>query len=331
MTNFLLTLQVIGVALTFGYIVYIVTTKRAGAYSVLTAALASAFLNCFAYAMFLFSESLETALAVKPFDIMGSALALYLLYWFVRNMQGVKIPKAVSAALLIADLFGIVCAATDNAFHLYYKSITPIPDADFFRADTVYSVGFYVLLVSMIAKTGIIIVISACGYIGKKRQNAGSALWSFFTVILPMIAMVAYSFSLLGDFNPSSLMVCASCVTITAAVHRGRKYDMVNSARDSVIETMRDALIVTDSKMNIVDSNPAARRIFPVISEGSKTQTALFTANLVSDDKHREFELNGKFYEKHINRLLSVDGSENGYSVLIIDITDTKKYIDRLI
>ncbi len=331
MTNFLLTLQVIGVALTFGYIVYIVTTKRAGAYSVLTAALASAFLNCFAYAMFLFSESLETALAVKPFDIMGSALALYLLYWFVRNMQGVKIPKAVSAALLIADLFGIVCAATDNAFHLYYKSITPIPDADFFRADTVYSVGFYVLLVSMIAKTGIIIVISACGYIGKKRQNAGSALWSFFTVILPMIAMVAYSFSLLGDFNPSSLMVCASCVTITAAVHRGRKYDMVNSARDSVIETMRDALIVTDSKMNIVDSNPAARRIFPVISEGSKTQTALFTANLVSDDKHREFELNGKCYEKHINRLLSVDGSENGYSVLIIDITDTKKYIDRLI
>ncbi len=331
MTNFLMTVQVIGVALTFGYIVYIVTTKRAGEYSVLTAALASAFLNCFAYTMFIFSENIETALAVKPFDIMGSALALFLLYWFVRNMQGVRIPKTVSAVLLIADLFGIACAATDRTFHLYYKSIAPIPEADFFCADAVYAVGFYVLLVSMIAKTGIIIVIAACGYIGKNRQNAGSPLWSFFTVILPMIAMAAYSFRLLGYFNPSSLMVCVSCVTITAAVHRGRKYDMVNSARDNVIETMRDALIVTDIKMNIVDSNPAARRIFPVISEGSRKQAALFAADLVSDDKNREFELNGKYYEKHINRLLSADGTESGYSVLIIDITDTKKYIDRLI
>ncbi|MDE5993452.1 MAG: hypothetical protein K2G87_10440, partial [Oscillospiraceae bacterium] len=123
MTNFLLTLQITCVALMFVYIVYIVTTKRAGAYSVLTAALASAFLNCFAYTMLLFADSPEAAVAVKPFDIMGSALAMYLLYWFACENRRLRIPKAISVLLLAADLFGIIACASDKVFHLYFSEI----------------------------------------------------------------------------------------------------------------------------------------------------------------------------------------------------------------
>lgn len=330
MTNFLITAQITGTALMFGYIVYIVTTKRAGAYSVLTAALASAFLNCFAYTLLLFSDSVDAALAVKPFDIMGSALTLYLLYWFIREMRGVKIPKAVSAALLLADLAGIAAAATDNVFHLYYKSVKPVTGAVFFGAEVIYSAGFYVLLGSMLVKTFLIIAIAADGYIKGNTDGLGSSLWAFFTVILPMLSMGAYSFRLLGNFNPSSLAICASCVTVTAAVRRGKKFDMVNTVKDNVIETMRDALIITDSKMNIVDSNLAARRIFPEISEGRKKASAL-VAGLLEDGKSDEFEIGGRYYEKHITRFSGEDLGENGCSVLVIDVTDTKKYVDRLI
>lgn len=330
MTNILLTFQITCVALMFVYIVYIVTAKGAGAYSVLTAALASAFLNCFAYTMLLFADNLEAAVAVKPFDIMGSSLAMYLLYWFVCQTHGLKMPKAVSVTLLAADLFGIVSAASDRVFHLYFKSIELVSrGGEIHSAKVIYSIGFYVLLASMIIKTAVIITAAACSCI-KGRKNS----WSLLTVLLPFLSMAAYSFRLFGDFNPSSAAMCVCSVTVTAVYYRGARYDMVKTARDNIIESMDDALIVTDSKLNIVDSNPAARRIFPELSEGGGKKASRFALNLISaskDSENSEFELNGKYYEKHIKRLVNSDGTENGYSVLVIDVTDTKKYVDGLI
>ena len=336
MTNILLTVQITCVALMFVYIVYIVTTKGAGAYSVLTAALASAFLNCFAYTMLLFADNLESAVAVKPFDIMGSSLAMYLLYWFARDTQRLNIPKAASVLLLGADLFGIAASASDRVFHLYFKSIELVSrDGEIHSANVVYSAGFYVLLASMIIKTIIIITAAVHGCSKERRADgSGKSAWSFFTVLLPFFSMGAYSYRLFGDFNPSSIAMCICCITVTAAFYRGTRYDMVKTARDNIIESMDDALIVTDSKLNIVDSNPAARRIFPELSLGGRKETAEFALNLISDSKNlenSEFELNGKYYEKHIKHLVNIDGTENGYSVLVIDVTDTKKYVDGLI
>jgi len=335
MVNILFTAQVIGTVLMFAYIIYILSTRKAGAYAVLTAALASAFLNCFAYTVLLFSDSAEAAMAVKPFDIMGSSLTFYLLYKFIRESQKVKIPRIVSLLLLAADMFGVFSAVSDRKFHLYYKSVNVIENAGFFSADVSCSVGFYVLLGSMIIKTALIILIAADGCFrrsGDSSSGSQTSLWTFFTVILPMLSMAAYNIHLFGYFNRSSLMVCLSCSAITAAVRRGNKSEMVNTARDSVIETMRDALIITDGKMNIVDSNPAARRIFPEISVGKKEAAAL-AKKLVAggSEDGDEFEIDGKYYEKHVNRLSGADGTEKGCSVLIIDVTDTKKYVDRLI
>ncbi|MDE5576870.1 MAG: response regulator, partial [Oscillospiraceae bacterium] len=335
MTNFLLTLQITCVALMFVYIVYIVTTKRAGAYSVLTAALASAFLNCFAYTMLLFADSPEAAVAVKPFDIMGSALAMYLLYWFACENRRLKIPKAISVLLLTADLFGIIASATDRVFHLYFREITLTDIGGVHSADVKYNIGFYALLTSMAAKT---IIITAAAFVKRRRENSisGSAKvrFSFLTVLLPTAAMTLYYFRVFGDFNPASLAMCICCVTVTATVYHGGRYDMVKTARDNVIETMDDALIVTDNKMNIVDSNPAARRIFSALSGDDRRKTAEFALNLISasdSDGNSEFELNGKYYEKHITSLTNSEGGEDGYSVLVIDVTDTKKYVDNLI
>ncbi len=342
MTNFLLTLQICCVALMFVYIVYIVTTKRAGAYSVLTAALASAFLHCFSYTMLLFADTPEAALAVKPFDIMGSALAMYLLYWFACENCGMKIPKAVSAALLAADLFAIIASAFDRVFHLYFRDIELLTsNGEIYSANVKYFVGYYVMTASMILKIVLIIAAALFGRRGNRVFDIRVKLrWSFLTALLPAAASAVHYFRMLGDFNPSSISMCICCVTVTAAAYRDVRYDMVKTARDNIIETMDDALIVTDSKLNIVDSNPAARRIFPELSEGGRKKAAKFALNLIStsygsdgsdNPENSEFELNGKYYEKHINRLVNSDGSENGYSVLVIDVTDTKKYVDGLI
>lgn len=337
-----MTLQICCVALMFVYIVYIVTTKRAGAYSVLTAALASAFLHCFSYTMLLFADTFEAALAVKPFDIMGSALAMYLLYWFACENCGMKIPKAVSATLLAADLFAIAASASDRFFHLYFRDIELLSsNGEIYSANVVYFAGYYVMTASMIVKTVLIIAAALFGRRGNQVFDIRVKLrWSFLTALLPAAAAAVHYFRILGDFNPSSISMCICCVTVTAAAYRDVRYDMVKTARDNIIETMDDALIVTDSKLNIVDSNPAARRIFPELSEGGRKKTAKFALNLISasygldgsdSPENSEFELNGKYYEKHINRLVNSDGSENGYSVLVIDVTDTKKYVDGLI
>ncbi|MGN0674550.1 MAG: histidine kinase dimerization/phospho-acceptor domain-containing protein, partial [Oscillospiraceae bacterium] len=323
-----------GTAIIFLYIVYVFSKKRAGEHTVLTAALIAAFINAFGYTMVILSENIDSAASVKVFDITGSALALYLLYLFVGDLCRVKIPGAVSIILLIGDLIGIAAAASDRQLHFYYKNVVPVSETGFFAEEVEYAVGFYILMVSMIIQTLMIIFIAAYGC--RKKRVAGSKhmMCVFLAVLLPSASMISYQFKLLGYFNPSSLVMGLTVIMINVVISHCQKSDVVTSARDSIIETMDDALIVTDLKMQVIDSNPAARRIFPVISGGSKWKPGdamKLVADLVNENENTEFEIDGKYYEKHISRLYNSDGSAKGYSVLVLDVTETKKYVDQLI
>ncbi|MCH5349453.1 MAG: response regulator, partial [Oscillospiraceae bacterium] len=131
----------------------------------------------------------------------------------------------------------------------------------------------------------------------------------------------------------TSIMMILSCILIYFIIYHNRIDDVVTYARNSVIETMDDALLVTDMKMNVVDANPAAKKIFPFLSYGSKDKndSRETIKDLIENTEQNEFELRGKYYEKRISKIHDDDGDVTGFALLILDVTETREYVNQLI
>lgn len=333
MMTVLMTIQVLCTLASLVYIIYILTNESSRRHSILTAAVLSSFTGSFGYITTLLCSNSDAALAVTSFGIMGAAFSHYLIYSFCMDHCGIKRLNVLNMILLAANVIGIASTVLTGKTGLFYKSFERCDCDIFFVPKVEYGLGAYILTAAMIVQSAVIV--AAAVYVFKKHgvRNGRHMPEMCAAALLPAAAKIAAGMDMLGGFDLSYVFMILGCLLVSVNVYNSKVIDVVNSARDNIIETMNDALLVTDTKMNIVDANPAARRIFPDLFTGRKTKAMVtLIADLMDEDADRaEFEINGKCYDKHISRLSNGDGSPMGYAVLLLDVTDTKHYVDDLI
>lgn len=333
MMTVLMTIQILCTLASLVYIIYILTNENSRRHSLLTAAVMSSFAGSLGYIMTLLCNNSDAALAVTSFGIMGAAFSHYLIYSFCMDHCGIKRVNVLSMILLAENIIGIAMALLTGKTGLFYKSFTRCDCDIFFVPKVEYGMGAYILTAAMIVQS--VVIVAAAVYVFKKQgiRNGRHMPEMCAAALLPAAAKVAAGMDMLDGFDLSYVFMILGCLLVSVTVYNSKVIEVVNSARDNIIETMNDALLVTDTKMNIVDANPAARRIFPDLFTGRKTKAMVtLIADLMDEDADRaEFEINGKCYDKHISRLSNGDGSPMGYAVLLLDVTDTKHYVDDLI
>ena len=330
----MMTIQILCTLAALVYIIFILTNESSRRYSLLTAAVMSSFAGSLGYIMTLSCNNTDAALAVTSFGIMGAAFSHYLIYSFCMDHCGIKKLDFLSMILLAANIIGIAMAVLTGKMGLFYKSFEMCSCDTFFVPKTEYGLGAYILTAAMIVQSAVIAVSAVYVFRRQGAHNGKHMPEMCAAAMLPAAAKIAAGMGLFGGFDLSYIFIVLGCLLISANVYNGKVMEVVNSARDNIIETMNDALLVTDTKMNIVDANPAARLIFPdLLRVGRKTQEMVSLIAELMDEgaDHAEFEINGKCYDKHISKLSNSDGSPMGYAVLLLDVTDTKRYVDDLI
>ena len=137
------------------------------------------------------------------------------------------------------------------------------------------------------------------------------------------------------DINPLAFAVMAGGASI--AIFRYRFLDLTPIARDALIETLNDGLVVLDTRSRIVDANPKALEIFawedPPFGELAESLMAQwlnpeFLEAIKSPVKH-QMNLNEKhatiYYEVTVSVLREGQGPKLGYIALIHDVSEQKK------
>lgn len=330
MTGLFFAVQTAVTAAAFAYIVYMYMFSKhnTGRHIILESAMMPAFIGSLGYTVMLLSVTADAALISYAFSITGGAFSLYLIYCFVKQNCGLTVPRYVSMILLAMDIFGCAAALTDGKFHMFFSGFGIGADGVWFIPEIEAGAGFFILIASMLIQSALIIVFTVYSF-----GSFSHSVIVCISAVMPVAARILFITDVTGGYDLSPMFAAAGCIAVSFSVKSGGVSDMVSSARNSVIETMDDALLVTDTRMNIVDANPAAKRIFPEAFEANanKRTRTLLVRNLIGDGEQAEIEINGKYYEKHISQLFNNDGSAKGYALLILDITDTKRYVDELI
>jgi diguanylate cyclase (GGDEF)-like protein len=208
----------------------------------------------------------STKIMLSKIEYVGIASTPVLIFLFSLRFArpGSRLPRGGSAALWAVPVATLVLAATNESHRLIWSGFTPAggragrlliyDHGAFFWVHAGYS---YLLL----AATVVLLLVSFLRYRGVHRKQVGLLLLAF---LLPWTGNALYLAGLAGgaegyDFTP--LGFALSGLFLLWAMFRLQLIDIVPFARERVIESMGESLLILDQEGRLTATNPAARKL----------------------------------------------------------------------
>jgi PAS domain S-box-containing protein len=195
----------------------------------------------------------------------------------------------------------------------------------------IVAVTGYLLLLSMI---GILVWLSRNGSDLRRRQ----VRWMLAASVVPLAANTLYQYGLEGyeGVDWSSVTFSITGLLFLMALRFAQFVDIVPIARDQLMVSLGDGMIVTDGQYRIIDTNPAAARIFgnlralPVGTalKGIAPQIAALLESSPGRELRTEFETGGdpqQYFDVLVSPLYEKRQTKPmGNLIVFRDITERK-------
>jgi PAS domain S-box-containing protein len=173
----------------------------------------------------------------------------------------------------------------------------------------------------------------------------GQAIALLIAVVAPWIANIIDIFGLSPipalQFTPLAFIITG--VAAAFSISRFRMLELVPVARNAIVESMSDAVIVTDLQHRITDLNPAAERIIGHSLAEVRGQSSIQAASAWAEqikrfydrpDAHEELALmmNGepRYLDLRISPISSKKGTPLGRLVVLRDVTERHQAMQAL-
>ncbi|MDE7258823.1 MAG: histidine kinase, partial [Lachnospiraceae bacterium] len=214
---------------------------------------------------------------------------------------------------------------------LYYKSITYSVNDDGYYL-WIYEPGiFYYWWAATTAVLGCVIALimiqSVLEHKGEKRPELllifGASLLPIGFWILRLLGMVGYY-----DTYPISMMITESLLVLV--MYHYRLFDTVQSAKDRVVDEIREGILVVDDLGKIVYFNHEAELIFPKINWNDKSEVSEHVLQFMEAQTDGVM-LRGRFYKWQRSEIDDDNRRKVGILYRISDMTDNYLYTKQLI
>lgn len=249
------------------------------------------------------------------------------------------------ALLFVVPMITLVLTLTNPLHGLIWPTITPIGAPSGNLALYTHGIGFYLGSVGysyLLMLIGTFVLIRAAFYFPKAyRQQAGllvAGALAPWTVNLIYIA----DLSPINGLELTPLFMALTGVLFAWSIFGFQLLDLAPVAREALIETMADGMVVLDAHNRIVDINPAARHLFGLTAQVQLGQPAgiVFAAlpdweaHLANQQTSRiELPLRDptqRYLELTISPVYDRRQKSSGRLVIIHDITERKAAITKI-
>lgn len=292
--------------------------------------------NC-GYLLELLAESRDAAIMAVKIQYVGATYVALCFCWFIFVYCNRKVPEGLFRILSVLDL-GILALVFNCEKHTFYYSAMdwkPGVGGRFYLELSYGPVFYLFLLIACIIPYAMSVYALIHTLLANPRQTEGRRYHVFLALAAPpLIAQTLYLLRLIPNYDPTPAAVGIVFSVVVLLVWGRKNYDFSRMALEVALGSMDDGVIMLDDRKKIVSYNPAAAEIFTELSfqnvGGSVEDMEDFPENVLDADTHRTFELNGRYYESHVKQIPGKRGVNQGYVVLVVDVTETRDYIDEL-
>ncbi len=289
------------------------------------------------YMLEITAPTVEAAMVAVKVQYMGSLTIPISYCEFIFNYCFEKAPVKTMRFLKIVDVIILGLVLTCDLHKLYYRKVDWLETAQghgYLSLEYGPGYGLFMVCGSIVPYAlSLYALFRACirnsEYAADRKYRLILGL-SF----LPIVALVGYSMKLTDVYDPTPLALGLTLSMVVILIWRRKVFDFSSLATGILLNSMSDGVIALDEQKRIVDYNPAAAGIFRNLNNSAKgklvDELEGFPQGILGDDVKGEFFLNDCFYQSHARQILDRFGKNAGYVVLILDVTETRNYIEEI-
>ncbi|MCR5278183.1 MAG: response regulator [Lachnospiraceae bacterium] len=332
MYHFLLGLQVIGLVAGLTCTARLVQLKSYVDLKYLLLAAVCANVYTGGYILEMTSTSLESAMVAYSFEYAGLAFVAYLYARFIFKLCG---EKRVPHWLWLTGMAFNACILFFVFFYkytpLYYTDVAWVETGLFPHVETSKGILYYAFaLYEAVALTSASVELWICRRSITIASEQKKVTLLFAESLMSLLSMFAVMAGVTGGYDSSSLVISIMLILTTLTATYGRSFDIAGIARDDMFQSVSTGIIVTDARRIYLDSNIAAKKIFPELEELAPGQDlCLHEREIFDAEGDYNFQKEGKFYSVKYSPI-EQSGITVGYTVIIADITDVRKQMDEI-
>jgi PAS domain S-box-containing protein len=270
-------------------------------------------------------------LAVAPFA------ALWLLFAAGYNRADWLRDRVVRAAIWVIPVITFVLAATNEQHQFYWSAIEPV--ATSWGTRVVYRAGPW-YWVHAIYSYALMLLGTITMWRGLRSYPPPYRRQTVLVIAGALVPWISNALYLTGSlpvgFDPTPIAFTVSGACFTLGIYRFRLFGLVPVARDMVVDSMEDGVIVLDAHRRIVDLNAAAERFTGCTpaSLGRPIQDVVAWWNEAVDEDRPladglpaivRVEPGPRYFEVKVSAVRDVERRFAGWLVMVHDVSSRRK------
>ncbi|MCH5272502.1 MAG: response regulator [Lachnospiraceae bacterium] len=304
------------------FVVFVLHQKHSRLCTYLLLFSIAVFLNELSYLFEIRSTDIKEALMAVRFEYISQSVAVIAALFFACELFNVKIREWLRLIYVSAFCTTCIFVFTNPLHHLHYRTYFLEVRENFavlhMEIGIVYVLHTVITLISMAVCIGVIAV--AWIQDTKRKEEFHKYLFLIIAAALPLLCWSVRFAEPVRDYDliPFGLF-CTDCCFLLI-IHFFRLFDVAENAKNEILETMEEGILVCDEEGNIVYTNARLREIFQMsrlkkISEVMRMLVPTEDGDFCIEDRYYSV-VESEVYEKN---------SVKGKMLCFIDITQSKE------
>ncbi|MDD6035426.1 MAG: ATP-binding protein [Lachnospiraceae bacterium] len=315
-------LQTLAVILSFFFIVFVVHQNKSSLCNYLLLYSIAVLLAGLAYLYEINSGTVEEALMAVRFEYLGVSIATVTAFLFTCELFRVRVRLWLRVLHILAFVATNISATTNSMHHLHYKTCS-LEVREHFSAFQLepgisYVLHTIIMFVTMAVCVGVIIM--AWLRDARRREDYRKYLYLGIAALIPLLCGILRFVKGINDYDlmPFGLFCTNACFILI--IYFFKIFDVAENAKNEVLETMEEGILVCDEEGKIAYSNAKMKEI---IQNRSLTNvSAVF--DLLTSTEDGEFCINGRYYSVTESEVYEGDRVK-GKTLSFFDMTQTKE------
>ncbi len=289
------------------------------------------------YLLELTAPTVEAALTAVKIQYVGSLTIPISYCHFIFSYCFEKAPKKILKFLKIIDVFILVLVFTCDLHNFFYRDINWLQTAQgHCYLSLSYGPGYWLFMLCGLIIPYAFTLYALIHVCIKKPDYAIDRKYKLILILsfIPVIVLGSYVLKLTNVYDPTPVVLGLILSSVVILVWSRKVYDFSSLASGILLDSMNDGVIAIDKHKRIVSYNSAAATIFRdlnIHAIGKHIEELEgFPHDILDKDTREEFSLNGCFYQGHVQQIPDKKKKKKGYVILILDVTETRNYIEEI-
>ena len=277
----------------------------------------------------LFSEDYYGLLHASQLQNVGHIFLLTAFILFMAGYCEIEIPYYLRSFIYLLNFVSVLFCLTTRINDGFYKKIEFVPDS--VHPYLIIEPGMVWILFRIV---NALFVAWLAGYIiyksvGKNKRDAKKNTFVVVSSLIAAIGDLVSEFGIIPGYNFVAIGITISLVILFVAIYKYGILDVIQVAKDEIIEKASEGVIVVDKEKKFLYANEKARQILSYLDKNDEASINKKLEEIFSDEKSM-IAVNHGHYEIKVTELVE-NGYVKGYMAWLFDLTFINKYTEEIV